>query len=268
MLRTALAAFARPPAELDEAQLAELKAQVARGLAIEDAVLGSDMAQGITVADTEVAAALRELQARYPSKDDFLRDLARNSLDKRGLRQALGRGLRVAAVLERIGEGAPAVTEDEVRDYYDRHRHRFAYPETREARHILVTINEDYPENRREGALRRIRDIARQIGEDTSRFGELAETCSECPTAMQAGRLGRVRPGQLYPELDAALFAMPEGGVAGPVETEVGLHLLYCESVHAAGELDYAQAAPRIRERLQAERIRRHQQAWIATLTA
>lgn len=265
-LRTALATFSRPPAELTEAERAELGAQVARELAIADAVLASDMARHVTIADTEVAAALRELQARYPSKDDFLRDLARHSLDKRGLRQALGREMKVAAVLERVGEGAAVVTDAEVQDYYAANRARFGYPETREARHILVTINDDYPENRREAAMARIQDIASKIGGDAGRFAELAASRSECPTAMEEGRLGRVRPGQLYPELDQALFAMSEGGISGPIESEVGFHLLFCEKIHAAGELSFAQAEPKIRERLQQAHARRRQQAWLASL--
>ncbi len=267
-LRTALAAFERPPAELDEAELAEVGAIVARELAIEDAVLGSDRARDVTVADTEIAAAVRELQDRYPARKDFTLDLARHGLDVRGLRQALGRELKVAAVLEQVGQEAPVASDDEVLAYYEANRARFAYPETREARHILVTVNDAYPENSRVAALDRIGRIRRELGEDSSqwaaRFGEQAARCSECPTAMEEGRLGRARPGQLYPELDAALFAMGEGEIAGPVETEVGFHILYCERIHAAGELSFEAAAPKIRERLQQAQARRRQRAWLA----
>lgn len=269
-LRTALASFDKPPAELDEAELAEVGMIVQRERVIEDAVLVSDMARDVSIADTEVAAAVRELQARYPAKKDFLLDLARHGLDQRGLRRALARELTVAAVLEQVGRGAPEVSEEEVRVYFEENRARFDFPETREARHILVTVNDDFKENRREAALARIGRIRGEIGTDPAhraeRFGEKAATSSECPTAMQQGQLGRVHPGQLYPELDTALFAMHEGEIAGPIETEIGFHLLYCEKIHAAGELDYAQVAEHIRAHLQQAHARRHQRAWLASL--
>ena len=266
MLRQALQTHGMAPDELDGAQLAEARAQVAREMVIHQDVLASGMAGDVHVSKAEMAAAMDELRARYADEDAFLADLRRHGLDAEGLAQALARELRVSVVLDRVGQQAPEVAEDEVREYYDRHRDRFAYPETREARHILVTINDAFPENRREVALKRIRDIARDIGGDAGRFGELAAACSECPTAMQQGMLGRVRPGQLYPELDAALFAMDEGEIVGPIETEIGLHLLYCEAIHAAGKLDYAQAAARIRERLREIRARHHQRSWLASL--
>lgn len=269
-LRTALAAFGLPPAELDETQLAEIETIVARELAIGDAVLASDRAQDVTVAETDIAAAVRELQARYPSKKDFTLDLARNGLDVRTLKQALARELKVASVLEQVGQEAPEVSEDEVRAYYEANEARFAYPETREVRHILVTVNDDYKENSSVAALGRIGRIRKELGEDPSQwpacFGEKAARYSECPTAMEQGRLGRARPGQLYPALDAMLFSMGEGEISAPIETEVGFHILYCEKIHPAGELSFEEAEPKIRERLQQVHVRRQQRAWLASL--
>lgn len=265
-LRTALAAFEQPPVELDETQLAEVETIVMRELVIADAVLESERAQVVTVAETEVADAVLELQKRYPSKKDFTLDLARHSLDLRGLKQALARELKVAAVMEQVGLEAPIVGDDEVRWYYDNNQVRYSYPETREARHILVTINDDYPENRREEAWRRIQDIAGRVGTNAERFAEQALKHSECPTSIQQGRLGRLRPGQLFSELDKALFALNEGDIVGPVETEIGFHLLYCETIYPAGTIGFEQAKEKIRDELQNYQIQRYQRAWMASL--
>ncbi len=51
---------------------------------------------------------------------------------------------------------------------------------------------------------------------------------------MKEGVIGRVKAGQLYPELDTALFAMAEGEVSGVLQSEVGLHLLHCETIHSS----------------------------------
>lgn len=265
-LRTALASFETMPAELEAKELDELRRTVDRELAIQDAVLASDLAQDVAIPDGEVTEAVRELQSRYPKKEDFLNDLARNGLNKKGLKQALARELKVSAILARVESQAPEVSDAEVRDYYDSHRDRFVYPETRDARHILVTVNDEFPENCREAALKRIEQIGWGIGRKSDRFGEQAAKNSECPTAMQEGRLGRIRPGQLFPELDAALFAMAEGEISQPIETEVGFHLLYCEKIHPAGEVTFEEAAPKIRQHLQQSQARKFQHAWLAAL--
>jgi len=265
-LRTALASFEATPADLPAPELDELRQRVDRELAIQDAVLASDMAEGVEVDAADVTEAIRELQSRYAKKEDFLHDLARNGLNKKGLQQALGRELKVTAILALVEAMAPPVEEAELRSYYDLHRDRFVYPETREARHVLVTVNDDYPENCREAALKRIEQIGWGIGRKSDRFGEQAAKSSECPTAMQQGKLGRVRQGQLYPELDAVLFTMSEGEISRPIETEIGFHLLFCEKIHPAGEVSFEEAAPKIREMLQQAAGRRYMRRWLSEL--
>lgn len=263
-LRTAWAKFGKPPSELSVIEREQVRSNVERELAMRAAVLESAEAEGVAIGDEAVDAAVQELESRYDNRESFLSDLARNGLNKQGLRQALARELQVDAVLAYVATQAPDVTDAEVRDYYDSHRERFVYPETRDVRHILITINEDIDENRREDALKRICQVGWRVKRRPRRFGEQAMKHSECPTAMQEGRLGRVPKGRLFPELDAVLFGMQEGEISDPVESELGFHLLYCEKIHAAGEMSFEQAAPRIRELLRKQSERGYQQAWLA----
>jgi hypothetical protein len=57
-------------------------------------------------------------------------------------------------------------------------------------------------------------------------LADLAREASDDPTAAQGGDLGAVHRGLLVPHVESVLFALPEGGVAGPVESEFGFHLL------------------------------------------
>jgi parvulin-like peptidyl-prolyl isomerase len=110
----------------------------------------------------------------------------------------------------------------------------------------LITINDDYPENSRERAMQRINALHNECGNDGSQLKALAQCHSECPSAMKDGLIGRVKQGQLYPQLDAALFAMAEGAVSEVIESEIGLHLLYCEQVHAATTLPFYEVKEKI----------------------
>lgn len=258
LLRHALTLYENTPAELDEQELAEVKMCAGREMAIQDVVLAHAMADGVSVSKQEVDTAMQELQSRYASKADFLNDLARNGLNKKGLQVALTRELKVAAILSKVESEAPEVTEAQVQEYYVQHQDRFVYPETREARHILITINDDFGENSREAALKRIQQIGWGIGRKPGRFGEQAAKHSECPTAMQEGKLGRIRRGQLYPELDAALFLMQEGSISQSLASEMGYHLLLCEKIHPAGQVSLEQATPKVRQLLQQSVARRY----------
>jgi peptidyl-prolyl cis-trans isomerase C len=99
-----------------------------------------------------------------------------------------------------------------------------------------------------------------------NRFEQFAKRHSECPTAMQGGRLGDVKRGQLYQELDSVLFSMQQGEISDIVETELGLHILYCEKIRPAKRMPLSKAYPRIREHLQERHRRNCQKAWLAKL--
>ena len=142
--------------------------------------------------------------------------------------------------------------------------------ERRTARHLLITVNDDFAENRRDLARARIEQLAEQMqgpaGGRAQRFESLARQHSECPTALEGGRLGEVVPGQLYPALDAALFALGSGEIGGPVESELGFHLLLCERIQPGRSIPFTQARPQIRALLEERGRRNCQKAWIGGL--
>jgi peptidyl-prolyl cis-trans isomerase C len=72
--------------------------------------------------------------------------------------------------------------------------------------------------------------------------------------------------GQLYPELDAAAFALDEASLSEVVESELGYHLICCERIHPERLLSFAEARPTIRERLEQDQHGRCQKAWIEAL--
>jgi peptidyl-prolyl cis-trans isomerase C len=83
---------------------------------------------------------------------------------------------------------------------------------------------------------------------------------------MEDGKLGDIARGQLYPEVDAALFALEEGAVSAPVESEMGFHILLCERIEPARALPFPQVKDRIRAALEKRRRREAQRAWLAEL--
>lgn len=251
MLRTALEQFHKPPADLDEAQTTKLQQLVNGQLAIAKRILECEVARQVVVPEESVNQAYHALRADYDSDEAFDNTLTYNELDRSSLREALRYELMVEAAMESMLCEAAAVSDEEVEIYYLQHRERFTLPETRTVSHILITINDDYPENSREAAMARIHALQQECDGCGLKLKELAQRHSECPSAMKEGQIGRVKPGQLYPELDQALFAMAEGEVSEVLESEVGLHMIYCESIHPAEALSFEQVRKKVREFLE-----------------
>lgn len=266
LLRAALDLFKKPPGQLDPVQAAHARRQADKSFEIESLVLSSSEAVDVAIPDSQLAAAVAEIADRYASREDFLRDLEANDLDADTLRGALLRELIFDAVMQKIGARHARVGDLDVRLYYEMNKERFTIPEKREARHILITVNMDYPENAPEAARARIEAIREKLAGRTGRFASLARQHSECPSALEGGKLGRVGPGQLYPELDAALFTLAEGALSGVIESEVGLHLLWCEKIGPGQRVGLSKVWDRIYQLLTERRRRNCQKAWIAGL--
>ena len=265
-LKTAQSLFGKSPTELAEDERQRVRALADRQYGLEARVLRAPEAGDAMVPAASLQAAFEEIRKRYAEEDEFIADLARNGLDQAAFNAALERELRVEAILEKVGARAPQVSEIDVELYYHYHPDQFRRPETRLARHILVTINPTLPDNTEVAARSRIEAIAARLEKSPRRFEEQALKHSECPTALQGGRLGDIPRGQLYPELDAALFSLTAGRISAVLESPLGYHLVLCEAITPERVLSLNQARGPIRARLEKNRKRICQQAWLKQL--
>ncbi|TAL47932.1 MAG: nitrogen fixation protein NifM [Methylovulum sp.] len=266
VLRAALALFKKAPSELADVELTQAQRQAANEYKIETMVLNSKEASAVMITDKEVQRAYREIQGRYDDEAVFLSELYKNQLDEDALRAALYRQCKVNTVLDLIGSRAPDASEIEIGIYYHLHPEQFHKPELREAWHIYISINPEYPENTRDMARARIEELRAKLQKKPHKFADLALKHSECPTALQGGVLGRVPRGKLYPELDAVLFKLKAGEISDVVESEIGFHLVLCKEIQKPETLSLQKATPKIRQLMKERSRRTCQRAWLASL--
>lgn len=266
LLRTALALFEKSTSQLSPEELTRVEIQAKNEFTLETRVLNSPEAAAVIVPDKEVELAFAEIRGRFENEADFENLLAMNALTVETLKAALFRQCKVNTILELVSKNLPAVSDVEIGLYYHSHPEKFYCPEQRAARHILISINPDYPENIRENALQRLEEIAEKLKHKPKKFADLALKNSECPTAFNGGELGNVIAGKLYPELDAALFALKENEISGVVETEIGFHLIQCTKISHAQTMSLKKATPKIRQLMQERQRRICQKEWLANL--
>jgi peptidyl-prolyl cis-trans isomerase D len=146
-------------------------------------------------------------------------------------------------------EGVLADSE-RVRRFYDEHADRYHVPERVRARHVLLRIDKDAPEEkvaevrrRAEQALERVRK-----GED---FAAVAGELSEDPGSKgQGGDLGFFPRGQMVPAFEEVAFALEPGQTSEVVRTDFGFHVIRVEAHEAAQDKSLDEVARSIAEEL------------------
>ncbi len=264
ILRGALLRHQQLPWRLsaDEQQaLAQATAQEER---LVSHALDSPGANEVAVEEAALHQALTSFQSSLASLGDVAQLLNQAGLQQTSLAAAIDAELRAAAVLERL-TAAVLPTEQEVRQWYAEHPEQFVVPERREVYQILITVNELYPENRREVVCRRMDELFLEAKRAPERFGQLALSHSECPSAVEAGRLGVVPPGHLYPELDRLLFSLESGAVSPVVESPLGFHLLRCGQIEPTRRLAWDEVKETLTRRLTERKRKNFLQRWLGT---
>lgn len=267
LLRVSLNRFGKSPTELEPTQINEIRSQALREFRIETMIVNSPEGRDVHVPASVVDDALERIAARYSDREAFLQDLDDNGLDETRFREAIAKELHATAVLDKVGSRSVEVSEIDCMIYYYMHKDKFSQPETRELRHILITVNEEFPENRPEAAFARLEAIRQRLQLKPQRFAEQAMKHSECPTALQGGYMGKLPRGQLFPALEAAAFQLKTGRMSEVVQSPLGYHLLYCEAAHEAGPVSFREAEPKIREHLRQRRTRMCQKVWLSELS-
>lgn len=251
--------FKKAPEKLVAAEWTRLNAIAERQVELERGILAAPEASGVVVPDSAVASRMTEIADRYPSAEEFEREIAGLGLGESDLSEALARELRVEAVLEKIASSVAPVSAVDAELYYHAHLNAFQKPEARHLRHILITYDNREERARAVMQLKVLRSSAR----DADAFGKAALRHSQCPTAMQEGVLGLVQRGQLYPELEPDAFALAKDEISDVLESPIGLHILRCDEIQQCEIAPFADVASKISERLNQRRRLKAQQDWI-----
>ncbi len=268
MLRNALSKYQKNLTQLNPIENETVHRIATKSFDLESLVIASREAEAVVISEQQLDRAVQEVAARYGSDEEFTSDLQDNGLNVDGLRSALYRELLFDGVMQKVASRGADINELDIQLFYEIHHDRFQTPETRIARHILITINPDFPENTRAAAYSRMESVIEKLAGRTNRFDQFAKRYSECPTAMEGGKLGEISRGQLYAALDAELFNMQQDEISPIVESDMGLHILYCEKIKPAKPVPLAKAARRIREILTQRQRRNCQKSWLNSLQA
>lgn len=157
------------------------------------------------------------------------------------------------------------VSDEEVKEYYEKNRNQFFQPKLFKASHVFVKV--DPAETVEEKTAKRqkaekLMERARS-GED---FYNLAYYESDDRSRYVGGSLGSFHAGQTVREFDAALQQLKPGEIAGPVKTLYGYHIIKLDDIQEGRQLTFDQASAKIRSTLTEGKRKKLYEEWMNAL--
>lgn len=158
------------------------------------------------------------------------------SEQKERLRRQIAGRLRVEGLIERIGKDVAEPSEQQVRDFYEENKGRFAVPEQVRVSHIVKHINWQCEQSR---ALETVTEAKTRLekGED---FEQLVSKYSDCPD--KGGDLGYITRGQMVEEFEDVVFNLGPGETSDVFRTRFGFHIAKVYERKSAAVLSFEQA--------------------------
>jgi peptidyl-prolyl cis-trans isomerase SurA len=224
---------------------------------------------GLSAVDADVDTELNKMKAPY-TKEDFDKQLAARHMTVEDLRAQLRRELTVNKLINKEITSHIAITDADVKAFYDANKASFNLPEPQiHIAQIVVTpfpdpnvrnLKNSKAQNETE-AKTKIYDLAGRLqrGED---FQMLAQNYSEDPnTAPNGGDMGFIPASNLEkasPDLKRLIDSLQPGGISPPFKTQDGYRILKVISREPAGQRDLQD--PRVQQNIRETLLNRKDQ--------
>jgi peptidyl-prolyl cis-trans isomerase D len=216
--------------------------QISRGIRNSTFVTDRDIAERIALNDERRRLAFaRVAAADFVDEVEVDAAALRAFYDANTERYRTPEQVRVSYLLldsDSLGE-LVRVDEASLRQYFEDHRTEFVLREERAMRHILVAVPPGADAAARSQAEQEALDLLQRLraGEE---FAALAREYSDDPgSAQNGGDLGWVERGLMVPDFEEAGFALEQGAISEPIETEFGFHLIQVTDIRGGSDAGF-----------------------------
>jgi foldase protein PrsA len=143
---------------------------------------------------------------------------------------------------QKVTEDATKVTDQDVQEYYEKNKSRFAQPERRDLRVVLTKTEAKA-------------DQAHNALDDGQNWKQVVNQYSiDEASKAQGGLLPAVAKGQQDKALDDAVFSAKKGELEGPVKTQFGWYVFEVTKITPASQQSLEQSKDTIKNLLRSER--------------
>src|SRR3954451_13743704 len=196
----------------------------------------------ITATDKEVQTTFQQQKKQsFPKEADYQKFLQTSGQSESDLLYRVKLSVLTNKLQQSIVKDKGTVTDQQIQDYYDKNKQRFAQPETRDLEVVLATKKAKA-------------DAALKAVKSGTKWATVAKKySSDDASKSQGGKLPGVTKGQQEKSFDAAIFNAKKGVITGPVKTQFGYYVFRVTKITPAKQQSLEQVKTTIKNLLQSQ---------------
>jgi foldase protein PrsA len=208
--------------------------------------------QDVKVTDAQINKSLEDQKKQaFPNEKAYKEYLASSGLTEQDVLFRVKLDQLQQKLTQKITEDAKKVTDQDIEEYYEKNKKRFAQPERRDLRVVLTKTEAKAQE-------------AKKALEDGDSFKQVAKQYSiDEASKAQGGKLPAITKGQQEKAFDEAIFSADKGELVGPVKTQFGWYVFEVDKITEASQQTLEQSKETIRNLLRSQGQQEALDEWI-----
>lgn len=213
------------------------------------------LAVGMKPDKDKVNAQSEKIRQRFKSEEEYKAALKKEGIKEETIRFQIEKEQLVQQLNEKKVVEASRISEEQLKNYYDKNTAQFKQPESVKLR-IISTKDEQ-----------KAKDIQEKVkaGDD---FGELASNFSEDSYGVKSGDIGYIHKGRMLPDIETAAFKLKTGEVSDLIHTEDSWFLIKVEDKKPEQQLSFEEVKEKLKRQIEADKARELSEKLIADLRA
>ncbi len=220
----------------------------------------------IAVTDEEVTKALEDmLKNRDISIEKFRESLAAEGATLDDYRDEIRKTRIKRKLIGVTVESKVSVSEEEIGEYYAKHRNQYEGKEASRIQQILLVKPKDAGDSVYKTLRAQAEAILKKLKEGES-FDLLVAAHSRGPAAGSGGDLGFVEKGMMFPEVDKVVFELKTGEISDVIESPAGFHIIKIIDRRGAGIKPIGEVREEIIGMIGNEKMKKKSEEWLKEL--
>lgn len=212
------------------------------------------------ISEEEINERLTELLPPPGDPDNCEAGTTRAGVDQEAMKAEILAQIQMERLVQDVSEKAPKPKKQELLDFYQANRQRFAVPPMLHASHIVKNVNDTVDEATAQAAIA----VAEAELAAGAAFAEVADRHSDC--AGQGGSLGWFPLGEMVEEFEAAVLALEPGQTSPVFRSVFGFHIAQLHDRRPEGIRPFNDVKDEIEAALQAEKRERALETFVDEL--
>lgn len=221
---------------------------------------------GVSVHDSEIDKRVEMVKNENDLTDeDLVRALEAEGYTVEEYREKIKEQLLSMKLVNMEVKSKIAITEEQIRQYYENHKEDYVAEQSYHLRTILIRVPSWERVEDKENALKKIDIVVDALKAGVS-FEDVARKYSEDLTAKAGGDLGLFTIDELAPELRETVRWMKEGEVSPVLRSSQGYQLLMIDAIRLPSGKSLEEARREIQEKMFRKEVEKKYRAWLEAL--